>query len=205
MNVLNLEHFLFSSDIIYITDNDQIPMKILFSMASIYIYAHDPRKLFNKETNQALTQMAPQSTERSNLVSNNSSTSQINRVNIINKAKTFEDCLIILTDYDIDNVIVEYFLLVQRKPNTKKENQNYKKEIPKYPIYYNQSHKFKFKYSSQKEKNFIKIMIIIEGYKYAINHSLLSLPINDETLISETSSSRAKNLANKDEHANNRI
>ena len=211
MNVLNLEHFLFSSDIIYITDNDQIPMKILFSMASIYIYAHDPRKLFNKETNQALTQMAPQSTERSNLVSNNSSTSQINRVNIINKAKTFEDCLIvkldhcdiILTDYDIDNVIVEYFLLVQRKPNTKKENQNYKKEIPKYPIYYNQSHKFKFKYSSQKEKNFIKIMIIIEGYKYAINHSLLSLPINDETLIKKkTVEKMDKKTINKNSYIN---
>jgi hypothetical protein len=180
MNVLNLEHFLFSSDILYITETEEnelfIPMKILFTMASIYIYAHDPKKLFNKEANQGL--IVQQSTDRSAIVSNNSSTSQINRVNNINKIKTFEDCLIvkldhcdiILADYDFTNVTVEYVLLVPRKQNPKKENQNSKKEYVKYPIYYNQSHKFKFKNSSLKEKNYIKIMLIIEGYKYEIKH-----------------------------------
>ena len=213
MNVLNLEHFLFSSDILYVTETEEneilIPMKILFTMASIYIYAHDPKKLFNKDTNQGL--ILQQSSDRSAIVSNNSSTSQINKVNNTNKIKTFEDCLIvkldhcdiILADYDINNVIIEYVLLVPRKQNPKKDNQNSKKENIKYPIYYNQSHRFKFKNSSLKEKNYIKTMIIIEGYKYAINHSILSIPLREDSVKrKKTIDKNEKKIFNKNSYIN---
>ena len=75
-----------------------------------------------------------------------------------------------MTDYDLNESFVEY-----KHKETGKD------------------FKFKFKHNTSKEKNYIKIMIIIEAYKYSIKNSLLINPSTDNQKKRNTNISMMRN------------
>ena len=131
MEILNLEHFIFCSDILFIysqkNEKDQqnteeitlIPVKLLCSINSFYFYTQDFKNIIQKDNS---TNLQRQNTDKSSLnpyqiPDNNLSTSGMGkRQNISSKSRSFEDSILLklhhvdiyLSDYNLETFTLFY-------------------------------------------------------------------------------------------------
>ena len=160
-----------------------IPLKLLGSLLNLYFYSKNPKKSYEqlkqyyiKNNNNNIQKKKSKNFSRlSSIRSQNSvfaseSNFFIDEENSLDSnvdikhfiPKNLEDFILIklsqneiyMINYDLNEALIEY--------KHKETNQNFK---------------FKFKHNGTKEKNYIKIMIIIEAYKYSIKNSLLINPV----------------------------
>ena len=160
-----------------------IPLKLLGSLLNLYFYSKNPKKSYEqlkqyyiKNNNNNIQKKISKNFSRlSSIRSQNSvfaseSNFFIDEENSLDSnvdikhfiPKNLEDFILIklsqneiyMINYDLNEALIEY--------KHKETNQNFK---------------FKFKHNGTKEKNYIKIMIIIEAYKYSIKNSLLINPV----------------------------
>ena len=159
---------------------NSIPLKLLGSILNLYFYSNNPKKAYESlqtNTNTNKDQGATTNKNKNNLSRISSiqsgslylSDSNFYLDNDISgesqgigmkssRPRNLEDFILIklaqneiyLIDYNLDDASIEY--------KHKESGKNYK---------------FKFKHCTLKEKNYIKIMITIEAYKYSIKNSLL--------------------------------
>ena len=74
----------------------------------------------------------------------------------------------------------------------------------RYKDHKDKSYKFKFKYNTTKEKNYIKILLILESYKYSIKYSLIinqndiqrkrNMSLRNRTLMTKRRSGASKQI-----------
>ena len=174
MENLNIEKFLFNCDILYCSENENseniyLPLKLLFSMSCLYFYSHDPKNIFST-TLKDYNNNNENSSDRSkfSLNSSNNSYKKNFKYLIIIKLNHYE---VFITDYDFNNNSVEYKVIHPLTFNNKNiSNINN-------PFIYNEYHKFILKANNYNNafdiKNYIRIMMIIDGYKYSIKNSVL--------------------------------
>ena len=170
------------------SDNDNnwtlIPLKLLGSLLNLYFYSKNPKKSYEnlkqfyikeegtKKKNKTLSRLSSIKSQTSFYASESNfyvdEDISIDSQNGGNKhfiPKNLEDFILIklpqneiyMIDYDLDEALIEY--------KHKETGKNFK---------------FKFKHNTSKEKNYIKIMIIIEAYKYSIKNSLLLNPSTEQ-------------------------
>ena len=178
-----------------------VPMKLLGSILNLYFYSNNPRKTYDSlQGNTGKTigltnyknkgnlsrvssfQSGSMYLSESNIYGDNDLVSgETQALGLKNsRPRNFEDFILIklqqseiyLVDYNLEEASIEY--------KHKETNKNYR---------------FKFKHTTLKEKNYIKIMVIIEAYKYSIKNSLLmnnidpnrkkNMSIRNKTLISK--------------------
>ena len=158
-----------------------VPMKLFGSILSLYFYSITPKKTFDiieryyqRDKDSKYDDLPESIPHHSQIKSENSfsdndffqdsNMSSMESENFGGKNPVnFEDfiliklnqCDIYLFDYNINESIIEY----------KCNNDNH-------------SYKFKFKHSTIKEKNYIKTLMIIEGYKFSIKKSFV---LNSDT------------------------
>ena len=191
---------------------NSIPLKLLGSLLNLYFYSNNPKKAYESlqtNTNTNKDQGATTCKNKNNLSRISSiqsgslylSDSNFYLDNDISgetqgigmkssRPRNLEDFILIklaqneiyLIDYNLDDASIEY--------KHKESGKNYK---------------FKFKHCTLKEKNYIKIMVTIEAYKYSIKNSLLlnnidpmrkkNMSIRNKTIIS-----KRKNTSNRNNY-----
>ena len=185
-----------------------VPLKILGSIMNLYFYSNNPKKTFesfqeNINTNRDLALATRKNNNNlSRLSSIQSGSIYMNDSNFggnnfegetqglgkkASRPKNLEDYIIIklnqseiyLIDYNLEEASIEY-----------KHREN------------NKTYKFQFKHCTLKEKNYIKIMIIIEAYKYSIKNSLLLN--NMDPMRKRNASIRNKTIISKRKNTSNR-
>ena len=158
-----------------------ISLRLLGSLLNLYFYSKNPKKSYEQLKSFYIKGEEEKKKEKNILSRYSSIRSQAslfgNESNLFDEddisldsqnfsnthfiPRNLEDYILIklpqneiyMIDYDLNEALVEY--------KHKETGKNFK---------------FKFKYNSSKEKNYIKIMIIIEAYKYSIKNSLLLNP-----------------------------
>ena len=196
------------------SDNDNnwtlIPLKLLGSLLNLYFYSKNPKKSYEnlkqfyikeegtKKKNKTLSRLSSIKSQTSFYASESNfyvdEDISIDSQNGGNKhfiPKNLEDFILIklpqneiyMIDYDLDEALIEY--------KHKETGKNFK---------------FKFKHNTSKEKNYIKIMIIIEAYKYSIKNSLLLNPsIEQKKKNMGVSTMRNKTLVTKRKNSISKI
>ena len=175
-----------------------IPLKLLGSIINLYFYSKNPKKSYDnlkpffikeedpkkKKLNfSRLSSIKSQTSifasENNFYIDNDISLDSQNAGNKHFIPKNLEDFILIklpqneiyMTNYDLDEGLIEY--------KHKESGNNFK---------------FKFKHNTMKEKNYIKILIIIEGYKYSIKNTLLVNPAMEKKRNNNNISIRNKTL-----------
>ena len=189
-----------------------VPLKLLGSILNLYFYSNNPKKAYdiiqaNSNTNRdmgigrrttknlsrvsSIQSGSSMYISESNFYGENDISGDTQGIGLkVSRPRYLEDCILIklnhsdiyLIDYNLENASIEY-----------KHRETEKK------------YKFRFKHCTLKEKNYIKIMIIIESYKYSIKNSLLlnnidpmrkrNMSIRNKTIIS-----RKKNTSNRNNY-----
>ena len=181
-----------------------IPLKLLCSIINLYFYSKNPKKSYDtlkpffikevdhKKMNKNFSRLSSIKSQTSIFASESNfyidNDISLDSQNAGNKhfiPRNLEDFILIklpqneiyMTNYDLDEGLIEY--------KHKESGKNFK---------------FKFKHNSMKEKNYIKILIIIEGYKYSIKNTLLVNPVMEQkkrNMINNNMSIRNKTLMTK--------
>ena len=186
-----------------------VPLKLLCSILNLYFYSNNPKKAYdtliangakeigmttrrNKNNLSRVSSLQSGSIylSDSNLYGDNDLISGETQAMGLksSRPKNVEDFILIklsqseiyLVDYNLEEASIEY--------KHKESGKNYR---------------FKFKHSNLKEKNYIKIMVIVEAYKYSIKNSLLMN--NIDPMRKKNMSIRNKTLISKRKNTSSRI
>ena len=186
-----------------------VPLKLLCSIINLYFYANNPKKAYDSLISNGVKEIGMTTKRNKNTLSRVSSLQSgsiyLSESNLYgdndlisgetqamglksSRPRNLEDFILIklsqseiyLVDYNLEEALIEY--------KHKESGKNYR---------------FKFKHSNLKEKNYIKIMLIVEAYKYSIKISLLMN--NIDPMRKKNMSMRNKTLISKKKTINSRI
>ena len=186
-----------------------VPLKLLCSIINLYFYANNPKKAYDSLISNGVKEIGMTTKRNKNTLSRVSSLQSgsiyLSESNLYgdndlisgetqamglksSRPRNLEDFILIklsqseiyLVDYNLEEALIEY--------KHKESGKNYR---------------FKFKHSNLKEKNYIKIMLIVEAYKYSIKNSLLMN--NIDPMRKKNMSMRNKTLISKRKNTSSRI
>ena len=186
MEFLNIENILFCSDILFIYSSQEnkedereddsilIPLKLLCTVNAFYFYTQDLKNAIQKE-GTLLRQTTEKSSSNQHGFSLNNSSILGKKNASYSKGKLFEEIMLLklnhvdiyMNDYNIEYLTVSYSQFNTNIKNVYKSNIHFTNT--QYQNVINaKSYKFKFKYSTQNEKNLLKLLLLLDGYKYSV-------------------------------------